>query len=545
MGKTLLEMLGQIFGKNIFSKTIGTRTNVIKLPSADKRRLFKNDLDIGRANESQTETIKKELEEIIPDIPKMNDMEKLTLEGNVRRLYNKLFPQETSGEVIDIATKKKVTGEGLESLKEKVGVPEGVEPGSLMDRLNKSIQKLQAQKEAFDQKLKDMPSPLKPSGMDLTTGLTRTASRKILDKLGIKVPDKADPIEVFEKNFGGHILMDVKDVAEEMIELERMGKSLKSMDEILEKSGLFNIKKNPDAPKGMSKEEIKSKDPKLYDLLYGKGDPDDVFATGGRVHAKGGYIAGLGKKAWDIMKPFSSKLSSVNKMEGAIYGSEGIQSLMDILSTYGIGFADGGRVKYGYGTGLKLLSLLKKSGTTLKKAIKEAVDDLIPTGDPKLDADMAVDNMLETYNLDRNAIDQYDILDAYGLAYDRIKQPLLKELKNKPTAFNQKKILDDVDKAYGVTPDMKKELDALEKAGAPKAAERFALKQKYPGIDEKLLTDIIDDTDPNRKAKVLAELDQAMELMKQGKGGDEVVDILKNQSRTKQAEGGLSYLMGF
>ena len=538
-------MLADIFGKNIFSKTIGTRTNVIKLPSADKRRLFKNDLDIGRANESQTETIKKELEEIIPDIPKMNDMEKLTLEGNVRRLYNKLFPQETSGEVIDIATKKKVTGEGLESLKEKVGVPEGVEPGSLMDRLNKSIQKLQAQKEAFDQKLKDMPSPLKPSGMDLTTGLTRTAARKILDRSGIKVPDKADPIEVFEKNFGGHILMDVKDVAEEMIELERMGKSLKSMDEILEKSGLFNIKKNPDAPKGMSKEEIKSKDPKLYDLLYGKGDPDDVFATGGRVHAKGGYIAGLGKKAWDIMKPFSSKLSSVNKMEGALYGSEGIASLMDILSTYGIGFADGGRVKYGYGTGLKLLSLLKKSGTTLKKAIKEAVDDLIPTGDPKLDADMAVDNMLETYNLDRNAIDQYDILDAYGLAYDKIKQPLLKELKNKPTAFNQKKILDDVDKAYGVTPDMKKELDALAEAGAPKAAERFALKQKYPGIDEKLLTDIIDDTDPNRKAKVLAELDQAMELMKQGKGGDEVVDILKNQSRTKQAEGGLSYLMGF
>ena len=389
--------------------------------------------------------------------------------------------------------------------------------------------------------LKEMKQP----GMDLATGLTRTAARKILDRAGIQVPEKADAIDIFVKEFGADPLMDVKNVAEEMIELERMGKSLKSMDEILEKSGLFNIKKNPDAPKGMSKEEIKSKDPKLYDLLYGKGDPDDVFATGGRVHAKGGYIAGLGKKAWDIMKPFSSKLSSVNKMEGAIYGSEGIQSLMDILSTYGIGFADGGRVKYGYGTGLKLLSLLKKSGTTLKKAIKEAVDDLIPTGDPKLDADMAVDNMLETYNLDRNAIDQYDILDAYGLAYDRIKQPLLKELKNKPTAFNQKKILDDVDKAYGVTPDMKKELDALAEAGAPKAAERFALKQKYPGIDEKLLTDIIDDTNPDRKARVLAELDQAMELMKQGKGGDEVVDILKNQSRTKQAEGGLSYLMGF
>jgi 3-hydroxyacyl-CoA dehydrogenase len=71
--------------------------------------------------------------------------------------------------------------------------------------------------------LKQMKQP----GMDLTTGLTRTSVRKILDRAGIQVPDKVDPIEVFEKNFGGDALMDVKDVAEEMIELERMGKSTK------------------------------------------------------------------------------------------------------------------------------------------------------------------------------------------------------------------------------------------------------------------------------------------------------------------------------
>ena len=35
--------------------------------------------------------------------------------------------------------------------------------------------------------LKSMKQP----GMDLTTGLTRTAARKILDRAGIKVPDKA------------------------------------------------------------------------------------------------------------------------------------------------------------------------------------------------------------------------------------------------------------------------------------------------------------------------------------------------------------------
>jgi hypothetical protein len=51
-------------------------------------------------------------------------------------------------------------------------------------------------------------------------------------------------------------LIDVKNVAEEMIELERMGKSTKSMDEILEQSGLFDITRNPDAPKGMSDEQL-------------------------------------------------------------------------------------------------------------------------------------------------------------------------------------------------------------------------------------------------------------------------------------------------
>jgi hypothetical protein len=100
--------------------------------------------------------------------------------------------------------------------------------------------------------LKQMKQP----GMDLATGLTRTAARKILDRAGIQVPDKVDAIEVFVKEFGGDVLIDVKNVAEEMIELERMGKSTKSMDEILEQSGLFDITRNPNARKGMSDEQL-------------------------------------------------------------------------------------------------------------------------------------------------------------------------------------------------------------------------------------------------------------------------------------------------
>ncbi len=76
--------------------------------------------------------------------------------------------------------------------------------------------------------------------------------------------------------------------------------------------------------------------------------------------------------------------------------------------------------------------------------------------------------------------------------------------------------------------------------------ERFELKQKYPGIEEDLLTNIIEDTDPQHKAEVLAQLDQVFEMMKQGKSPDEVVDILENLKNTRKdnAQGGLNYLMG-
>ena len=63
-------------------------------------------------------------------------------------------------------------------------------------------------------------------------------------------------------------------------------------------------------------------------------------------------------------------------------------------------------------------------------------------------------------------------------------------------------------------------------------------------IDRELLKNIVLDPDPNNQAAALATLEEAMVLMKKGVGPDEAMDILKKGSRTKQAEGGLSYLMG-
>ena len=76
--------------------------------------------------------------------------------------------------------------------------------------------------------------------------------------------------------------------------------------------------------------------------------------------------------------------------------------------------------------------------------------------------------------------------------------------------------------------------------------ERFELKDRFPGINDELLTNIIEDSDPQHKAEVIASLEEAFSMLKKGKGTDEVIDILEQAKKTRKdnAQGGLNYLMG-
>src|SRR6056300_1061628 len=80
----------------------------------------------------------------------------------------------------------------------------------------------------------------------------------------------------------------------------------------------------------------------------------------------------------------------------------------------------------------------------------------------------------------------------------------------------------------------------------PKMTERFKLKQKYPGINDELLSEIVEDPDPQNKAEALATLYQAIKLVEEGKGTDEIISILQNLKKTRKdnSKGGLQYLMG-
>mgnify|MGYP003115994381 FL=1 len=91
---------------------------------------------------------------------------------------------------------------------------------------------------------------------NMSTGLTRTIAREILMKRGIELSKGMDPIEVFRKTFGQDSLGDVANLAEELIEMDRMGRRPKSLTEIIEQEGFFDIKMPKEPPQGLSADDL-------------------------------------------------------------------------------------------------------------------------------------------------------------------------------------------------------------------------------------------------------------------------------------------------
>ena len=182
--------------------------------------------------------------------------------------------------------------------------------------------------------------------------------------------------------------------------------------------------------------------------------------------------------------------------------------------------AEGGimRASYAIGSGVRLAAFLASKGKNLITEIKKAVDNIFPSGDSKIDADVAVDDMFENLNVDRDQFDQKDIMNAYGEAYNMI---------TKQKGLMSTKV------PGGMTPGSS-DMDRLKELGAPKLAERFELKKRFPGIDDDLLTNIIDDPDPQHKAEVIATLEETFKMMQTGKGTDEIIDILEQGKKTRK-----------
>jgi hypothetical protein len=110
--KSFLDLIKFLYGPKAISSTVGTRTNVIRLPSGKLQKYLSKDLNIEAASDAAAVNAYNEMKELIPEVAKMNDAERLIFEGNLRRLKNKL---EDSGLI-----QKENVSSGITALESKV-----------------------------------------------------------------------------------------------------------------------------------------------------------------------------------------------------------------------------------------------------------------------------------------------------------------------------------------------------------------------------------------------------------------------------------------
>ena len=431
----MLNLLIRLFGKDFLNKVIGTRTNVVKPIKLDRASPYKLYKDEAFNDPELRQQIEDKLQEYAPLVlSNKNASEVANYEMNARRLLNakerefgitdrlkETRTQKPEADVIDIKTGKKA--EGIESLKEDLGLPPEVSPKS---KMGKNLQELKRATKEADLARKDIDETMdkglenifrtfmqQPSVKTIMEGKRRAVIRKILLKDNrINLPkDIRTSLENYDDlRGGGKPEMDPLNIFDKYY--KRDTNKLEVLDSIIDNAE--NEVKAADEFKFLEDGfDLKEKD--LGDKL--KDVPDDIpdMATGGRV----GFFAGGAK---GLLKLLQSKLG--------------------------------------------------------KDKIKMA---------------------------DEVKVSQ-DVTDK--IEFDKAKRE-----------------------------------DAFMKQMAPKAYERLQLKIRYPGINDKLIEQILIDDNPQRKAEVLATLDEVFEMMKKGMSADDVLKTFKTTPRTKQAEGGLSYLL--
>tara|TARA_R100001594_G_scaffold18510_2_gene36645 strand:- start:2424 stop:3311 length:888 start_codon:yes stop_codon:yes gene_type:complete len=149
----LLELMQKAFGKNFVNQIVGTKANVIKPQKFDVNAPTKAKYSLKAFEDDKTfDIIESQLLEYAPfQLSNRSSQEVANYQANLEnyiKARNKragestefVQPKEETGEIIDLKTKTKVDEEGIASLKERLGLPEGVDPQSEQGQF---IQKLQ------------------------------------------------------------------------------------------------------------------------------------------------------------------------------------------------------------------------------------------------------------------------------------------------------------------------------------------------------------------------------------------------------------------
>jgi hypothetical protein len=153
------------------------------------------------------------------------------------------------------------------------------------------------------------------------------------------------------------------------------------------------------------------------------------------------------------------------------------------------------------------------------KFLRKKAEEAEMTGDRRL---ISSDEMDELSDLESTYLKDIDT--AYGTD-TAVKKEMKKAIEEGTLKTNRMT-------EFGLDPSKSKDYD--------KFLEMESIKQKYGNmVDDNLLKQIMIDDNPQRKAEVLASIDEAMKMQEKGMSTQEIIDIMKNTTRTKQAKGGL------
>ena len=161
--KSFLDLIKFLYGPKAISSTVGTRTNVIRLPSGKLQKYLSKELNIEAASDAAAVNAYNEMKELIPEVAKMNDAERLIFEGNLRRLKNKL---EDSGLI-----QKENVSSGITALESKV---------EQLKQKGKELEKVTGEKATLTDVLNDLGASQQSMSRLNDEGLVRAAARQIL-----------------------------------------------------------------------------------------------------------------------------------------------------------------------------------------------------------------------------------------------------------------------------------------------------------------------------------------------------------------------------
>ena len=483
-------------------------------------------------------------------------------------------PSKSEGEVIEASFKPGADKRGKiveESPSQASGIMKTDEASPLMKNIDDVKQNIKGMSENNPKTFRMSEEQRNALGYPnrMIEGIIRTSAREILSKKGIDV-SKADPIDTFADIFGVNSLERLEDISDELLSAQ----DYKQLNSILQKNELFNVTpksglnlKQSDEIEELTEFDPTDREPNAMGGRIGFADgPDDPKKLLKKIPKIGKVAAGVESLINLVNKKFgkgtaktANELESKSKQfdDFSIRNPDPERPLTDAeirdyeaelgdseawLNNGTVGEAEAA-LKNQKSYEDSMLKEYKAEGGSKraggpKDPMAEAIDNASPgySGDLKYDANVLADDLAEKrfgkefYDLDQNQ--QMDLYDEAYQALAENRRVMKKTLKDN-TSINDEIKRGVADVMSDTSPE-----------GLAKSIEIDNLMLEYPGIN-KDFADQIASSSPTMKADMIAMVEQAFKMDQIGMSGDEIIDAFKKGTdRTKQANGGLSYLMG-